>query len=73
VGQLGLEQALKVWVPRKELDHQHNLRLWPRHLQIKSNYLAKPIYPKIQVMQHELAGKSTGMLLEMDKPELMSL
>lgn len=35
--------------------------------------LGEAIYPKIQVMQPELAGKITGMLLEMDPPELVAL
>ncbi len=35
--------------------------------------LGEHIYPKIQALQPELAGKITGMLLEMDTPELMSL
>ncbi|KAG8530997.1 Protein phosphatase PP2A regulatory subunit B [Bacidia gigantensis] len=35
--------------------------------------LGESIYPKIQVMQPELAGKITGMLLEMDPPELVAL
>lgn len=35
--------------------------------------LGEALYPKIQVLQPDLAGKVTGMLLEMDNSELIGL
>jgi polyadenylate-binding protein len=35
--------------------------------------LGEALFPKIQVMQPDLAGKITGMLLEMDNAELVNL
>ena len=48
-----------------------NLSQAPAHQQ--KQMLGEAIYPKIQSQQPELAGKITGMLLEMDNAELLSL
>ena len=42
-------------------------------VQQQKQMLGEAIYPKISVQQPELAGKITGMLLEMDNAELISL
>jgi polyadenylate-binding protein len=41
--------------------------------QQQKQLLGEALFPKIQVMQPELAGKITGMLLEMDNAELVNL
>ena len=48
-----------------------NLAVAPPHQQ--KQMLGEAIYPKIQAQQPELAGKITGMLLEMDNSELIGL
>ena len=41
--------------------------------QQQKQLLGEALFPKIQVLQPELAGKITGMLLEMDNSELINL
>lgn len=41
--------------------------------QQQKQLLGEALFPKIQVLQPQLAGKITGMLLEMDNAELFSL
>ena len=48
-----------------------NLATMPSNQQ--KQMLGEAIYPKIQQIQPELAGKITGMLLEMENSELLSL
>jgi polyadenylate-binding protein len=49
----------------------NNLSNMPQSQQ--KQMLGEAIYPKIQQIQPELAGKITGMLLEMDNSELVTL
>jgi polyadenylate-binding protein len=65
-GQQGVPSA--AGGPSQELQNLSNA---PSNQQ--KQLLGEAIYPKIQVLQPELAGKITGMLLEMDNEELLSL
>ena len=67
MGQAGMPQGREDGSPPS----LQNLSTFPPSQQ--KQMLGEAIYPKIQVHQPELAGKITGMLLEMDNAELLSL
>jgi polyadenylate-binding protein len=68
VGQPGMPQGRDDASPAVNIS---NISQLPPNQQ--KQMLGEAIYPKIQAQQPELAGKITGMLLEMDNAELISL
>jgi polyadenylate-binding protein len=60
-------------VPSREEGTTSNTTLTSAPPQQQKQMLGEALYPKIQALQPELAGKITGMLLEMDNTELLGL
>ena len=70
MGQPGMQQAPDDGTGAGGLTLQALTTAPPQH---QKQMLGEALYPKIQAQQPELAGKITGMLLEMDNSELLSL
>ncbi|KAI9880452.1 MAG: Protein phosphatase PP2A regulatory subunit B [Pleopsidium flavum] len=70
MGQPGMQQGRDDGTGAGSLTLQALTTAPPQH---QKQMLGEALYPKIQAQQPELAGKITGMLLEMDNSELLSL
>lgn len=70
MGQPGMQQGRDDGTGAGSLTLQALTTAPPQH---QKQMLGEALYPKIQGQQPELAGKITGMLLEMDNSELLTL